>query len=101
MGTNLETVMTVVVPPFGIVTVRKDSNPLNARIFANSLCNALIHLWVRSGSTTFAYLLRVHGSQNREYGVSAEIRRMRNQPGRCVRNGAAKVLENPSSTWHR
>ena len=54
---NLDTVMTVGVPPSGVVTVRKDSSPSDARTSsANSLSMASTRSWVRRGSTTLAYL---------------------------------------------
>jgi hypothetical protein len=54
---NLDTVMTVGVPPFGVVTVGKDSNPSNARTSsANSLSSASICSKVRRGLTTLVCL---------------------------------------------
>jgi hypothetical protein len=54
---NLEMVMTVGVPPSGVITVRKDSNPSATRTSsANSLSIASTRSWAGRGSTRLVYL---------------------------------------------
>jgi hypothetical protein len=66
--------MTVGVPPSGVVAVRTDSIPSNARM------SSAIDLLLGEEGVDHIGVLSVYGGQNSEDSVSAKVRHIRHQP---------------------